>query len=94
MTLTNDPVANVNDGSVQFYSLSPIPDIFRGAVEIVLNRFRVKFATYTSKDISNKFFLRLQRRTSKIHLISYPKIVSEYDQEIPQSQTADKPMAP
>ena len=23
-----------------------------------------------------------------------PKIVSEYDQEIPQSQTADKPMAP
>ena len=30
------------------------------------------------------------------HLIFYfiPKIVSEYDQEIPQSQTADKPMAP
>ena len=25
---------------------------------------------------------------------SLPKIVSEYDQEIPQSQTADKPMAP
>ena len=24
----------------------------------------------------------------------YSKIVSEYDQEIPQSQTADKPMAP
>ena len=23
-----------------------------------------------------------------------PKIVSEYDQEIPKSQTADKPMAP
>ena len=23
-----------------------------------------------------------------------PKIVTEYDQEIPQSQTADKPMAP
>ena len=23
-----------------------------------------------------------------------PKIVSEYDQEIPQSQTADMPMAP
>ena len=23
-----------------------------------------------------------------------PKIVSEYDQEIPQSQTADNPMAP
>ena len=23
-----------------------------------------------------------------------PKIVSEYDQEIPQSQTVDKPMAP
>ena len=23
-----------------------------------------------------------------------PKVVSEYDQEIPQSQTADNPMAP
>ena len=26
--------------------------------------------------------------------IRYLKIVSEYDQEIPQSQTADRPMAP
>ena len=26
--------------------------------------------------------------------IHYLKIVSEYDQEMPQSQTADKPMAP
>ena len=26
--------------------------------------------------------------------VFFPKIVSEYDQEIPQSQTADKPMAP
>ena len=26
--------------------------------------------------------------------IDYSKIVSEYDQEIPQSQTADIPMAP
>ena len=28
------------------------------------------------------------------HLLYSPKIVSEYDQEIPQSQTADNPMAP
>ena len=27
-------------------------------------------------------------------LFADKKIVSEYDQEIPQSQTADKPMAP
>ena len=27
-------------------------------------------------------------------LVHIPKIVSEYDQEIPQSQTADNPMAP
>ena len=27
-------------------------------------------------------------------LIQQPKIVSEYDQEIPQSQTADNPVAP
>ena len=37
----------------------------------------------------------------KIHIpascketVSLPKIVSEYDQEIPQSQTADNPVAP
>ena len=29
-----------------------------------------------------------------ININVYTKIVSEYDQEIPQSQTADKPMAP
>ena len=28
------------------------------------------------------------------HNIIMPKIVSEYDQEIPQSQTADKPVTP
>ena len=28
------------------------------------------------------------------HGISIPKVVSEYDQEIPQSQTADNPVAP
>ena len=27
-------------------------------------------------------------------MVDSEKIVSEYDQEIPQSQTADKPMAP
>ena len=31
----------------------------------------------------------------KMHkIIFFPEIVSEYDQEMPQSQTADKPMAP
>ena len=29
-----------------------------------------------------------------LNLVLKPKIVSEYDQEIPQSQTADNPMAP
>ena len=28
------------------------------------------------------------------YLNVYEKVVSEYDQEIPQSQTADKPVAP
>ena len=27
-------------------------------------------------------------------MFNFPKIVSEYDQEIPQSQTADNPLAP
>ena len=30
----------------------------------------------------------------KNRMVNSTKIVSEYDQEIPQSQTADKPMAP
>ena len=28
------------------------------------------------------------------HMVIFPKIVSEYDQKITQSQTADNPMAP
>ena len=28
-----------------------------------------------------------------MNVVDFSKIVSEYDQEIPQSQTADKPMA-
>ena len=37
-----------------------------------------------------------QRAISKLSFVTklYLKKVSEYDQEIPQSQTADKPMAP
>ena len=41
---------------------------------------------YKSTHISAVTYLRL------LNLI--PKIVSEYDQEIPQSQTADNPVAP
>ena len=32
--------------------------------------------------------------TSHLSLLCNTKIVSEYDQEIPQSQTADNPVAP
>ena len=35
----------------------------------------------------------IQARTANESVSEYSKIVSEYDQEIPQSQTADKPMA-
>ena len=43
-----------------------------------------------------QFFKINYLHTSKNTLLqdSRSKIVSEYDQEIPQSQTADKPMAP
>ena len=37
-------------------------------------------------DIINKHIKEIKRQ--------YAKIVSEYDQEIPQSQTADNPVAP
>ena len=33
-------------------------------------------------------------RSGVIRNVNYAKIVSEYDQEISQSQSADKPMAP
>ena len=32
--------------------------------------------------------------STELHCVCLTKIVSGYDQEIPQSQTADKPMAP
>ena len=41
-----------------------------------------------SKKITGGLQLVLQYKTSPL------KIVSEYDQEIPQSQTADSPVAP
>ena len=37
-------------------------------------------------------FLKISQRVTILQTVS--KIVSEYDQEIPQSQTADNPVAP
>ena len=51
------------------------------------------------KDLSN-ILLKILRafscdpRVTLINLRPRPKIVSEYDQEIPQSQTTDNPVAP
>ena len=36
----------------------------------------------------------VQEKNTKGFPVYTPKIVSEYDQEIPQSQTADNPVAP
>ena len=47
------------------------------------------FLTKTKNDL-NKDKLAEEQNENKLLL----KIVSEYDQEIPQSQSADKPMAP
>ena len=44
---------------------------------------------HMGKNTSSRYLLQLH---IILHL-TYSKIVSEYDQEIPQSQTADKPMA-
>ena len=38
--------------------------------------------------------MKLLFQKIKTTLVSVSKIVSEYDQEIPQSQTADNPVAP
>ena len=49
-------------------------------------------------NIKERKLLELQITQTRHHLSildgNMSKIVSEYDQEIPQSQTADKPMAP
>ena len=39
-------------------------------------------------------FMVVRLILSKRPIKDYAKIVSEYDQEIPQSQTADNPVAP
>ena len=38
MPPTNEPVANIIDGNVQLYVLSPSPDNFQGVAEMVLDR--------------------------------------------------------
>ena len=41
-----------------------------------------------------KYVSNMNTLHHKVRGVSNPKIVSEYDQEIPQSQTADHPVAP
>ena len=43
---------------------------------------------------SNHLVQRFQCFSRQFLTFHYKKIVSEYDQEIPQSQTADNPVAP
>ena len=54
----NEPVANVIDGNVQRYVLSPIPDKVQGIAEMVLERLakssRVDFVTDIFKQKLNK----------------------------------------
>ena len=46
-------------------------------------------------NMTAKFGVFIDEDHSKLHTLYWlPKIVSEYDQEIPQSQTADNPVAP
>ena len=42
----------------------------------------------------NAFYLLTSCARTNSSSFDHAKIVSEYDQEIPQSQTADNPMAP
>ena len=44
--------------------------------------------------VFKNFFLSVFEWPLRRGFTVYTKIVSEYDQEIPQSQTADNPMAP
>ena len=59
----------------------------------------IKFDTKTCMVIVSKDEIKYETRVSNFIAFGSPwpiqsKIVSEYDQEIPQSQTADNPVAP
>ena len=54
-------------------------------------------AKLVSKEVSNGLQINRDQKVSvtrKCHYNLQTRIVSEYDQEIPQSQTADNPVAP
>ena len=65
------------------FSTSPVASLYVDADEPSLNARREKFSLqYAIKIAANL--------SSPAHEVSFtPKIVSEHDQEIPQSQTAD-----
>ena len=66
LTLTNEPIANINNGNCQLYVLSPIPDNFQGVAKMVFIRLvkssRVDFVTDTSTE---NLVGRKKRRTWK-----------------------------
>ena len=50
--------------------------------------------SFQEKESWSKISLQEMLSWSEVRFIRKGKIVSEYDQEIPQSQTADNPVAP
>ena len=56
---------------------------------------RILLDRFLEQENEDVIFSSLPEGTrNKISIFIYSKIVSEYDQEIPQSQTADNPMEP
>ena len=99
---------NVNTGMVPPYIQDLIPPLVSEVSDYPLRNTRNITVPYNRTSISQKSCIPSSIRlwnsladdlkdsssllTFKKHIIS--KIVSEYDQEIPQSQTADNPLAP
>ena len=54
-------------------------------------QFKLQLCADSNVCIENGIALQIFMSSARIFI---PKIVSEYDQEIPQSQTADNPVAP
>ena len=55
---------------------------------------KVSMIVFNTIYICYKFQSLLILDIHSVVISEFPKIVSEYDQEIPQSQTADNPVAP
>ena len=70
-----------------------LEEVHRGKANLGTFRLKPKYARYVQFFFHKKQQNKTKQSVVLYHCSVFAKIVSEYDQEIPQSQTADNPMA-